>query len=277
MEEFNEITKKLKKIKLKIQFCRYRNMSVNIIPDNILIIYLIINNKDLKYNEFIDIINDIGLQTDINDHQFIEYQKHNQIKSLDELMNKLIHSGYPIVDPETGRAKIQDKICKHPGCMKLFKKQDDLVKHLEENDCYKPWFHSTHETVCQYSMSENKINFTPEYVKENNITVCPAMFCKEKFDTCDELIIHFTILGIYPFWQPGMKIDEKSYQNKKNQKLSMKIISSDECVICYSSKPDILLLPCNHMRLCNDCYKIYNKIKCPDCRSVILDSIQIKN
>lgn len=43
--------------------------------------------------------------------------------------------------------------------------------------------------------------------------------------------------------------------------------SNDECCICLDQKSNILLLPCNHMIICDQCCaSIYNSKKCPICQ-----------
>lgn len=57
---------------------------------------------------------------------------------------------------------------------------------------------------------------------------------------------------------------------EKSQKYS-------NCVICYKNKKDILLEPCNHLCLCNDCSKelIIHNNRCPICRELISNSKKI--
>lgn len=56
------------------------------------------------------------------------------------------------------------------------------------------------------------------------------------------------------------------------------------CIICLENKPNILLLPCKHLKLCSDCTsKIeaqsvannFNKFKCPFCRQDVDEHLHI--
>eukprot|EP00759_Apiculatamorpha_spiralis_P002805 PhF_6_TR11230/c0_g1_i1/m.18106 len=49
---------------------------------------------------------------------------------------------------------------------------------------------------------------------------------------------------------------------------------SNECSICCAANASIILLPCRHHCLCEQCYKQVNR--CPMCRSVIANVLEIK-
>ena len=40
---------------------------------------------------------------------------------------------------------------------------------------------------------------------------------------------------------------------------------NEECCICLDNQSNILLLPCNHMCICNVCINMINNRKCPIC------------
>ena len=45
------------------------------------------------------------------------------------------------------------------------------------------------------------------------------------------------------------------------------IFKSEECVICLSTKPNILFCNCGHLCLCKECNEIKNLKKCPICKT----------
>lgn len=85
--------------------------------------------------------------------------------------------------------------------------------------------------------------------------------------------------------------------NKSDLLQSSEVISSDEegddflnddylsedislCIICFNNKRDILLQPCNHLKICKDCYgkmaeNCRSSILCPYCRTIVQNSVQV--
>ena len=50
---------------------------------------------------------------------------------------------------------------------------------------------------------------------------------------------------------------------------------SDECSICLTAKPDIIILPCLHQSVCSQCEEVGKLTKCPTCRKKINRKIKI--
>ena len=46
-----------------------------------------------------------------------------------------------------------------------------------------------------------------------------------------------------------------------------KIFKAEECVICFSTKPNVLFCGCGHLCICNECNKIKKLNVCPACRT----------
>lgn len=53
------------------------------------------------------------------------------------------------------------------------------------------------------------------------------------------------------------------------------------CEICYKNQRNIILIPCNHFKLCADCFKMHNdlaiqkgnsNVLCPFCRQIVQNS-----
>lgn len=56
------------------------------------------------------------------------------------------------------------------------------------------------------------------------------------------------------------------------------------CVICHNVPPNILVMPCRHLKMCSECYLLLKaqcrsnnetSTKCPYCREIICDTIQV--
>ena len=54
--------------------------------------------------------------------------------------------------------------------------------------------------------------------------------------------------------------------NKKVIKID-KIFKTEECVICLSTKPNVLFCGCGHLCICNECNEIKKLNVCPSCRT----------
>ena len=188
-----------------------------------------------------------------------------------DYLNPDTHLGQPIPDPIMGRPKLDWCVCQYKGCGKKFTKASQLTAHLQELNIYTPSFHLSHEESVQIH------NFTPEKVLTLNITKCPSWLCDTKdFSTSQDLIKHFQILGIKPFWKQGMVIENGDYNEKlKNTLLNnLKIYDVPKCVICLEGKANIIVSRCFHQVYCQDCVWVINKSStnsstishCPICR-----------
>lgn len=176
----------------------------------------------------------------------------------------ILHVGQPLPDPNNGRPYINWKICKYEGCGKIFYNEDSLIKHLENNNCYTPRFHKIHEEIVYFN------GLTPDKIIEKNLKNCPAYICKNNnFNNPEDLIKHFKILGIPPFWKQGDEI-ETSNKIKINYELKGNLFDTEDCVICFENKTDLICDPCLHKVYCNECYNINYIKKCPICRENIL-------
>ncbi|KAI5851513.1 hypothetical protein DFP73DRAFT_157922 [Morchella snyderi] len=62
-------------------------------------------------------------------------------------------------------------------------------------------------------------------------------------------------------------------------------MNADDCIVCFSSYADTVLLPCKHMVLCGECcdkmkyleqnHAALMKVYCPVCRAVVDDRLKI--
>ena len=179
------------------------------------------------------------------------------------------HKGYPLPHPKLGRPQIGHCICLFEGCNHKFPYGDALKNHLEELGKHTRNFHKFHEEEVLAR------NLTPEKIKAENITRCPALICDKAnhIFTPDELIYHFTLLGMPPFWKQGQIVENIYDDNALGSDIFKCIWATDECSICTSSESEVLFLPCFHNVTCLNCYgKLKNK-KCPICSTPIKASI----
>ena len=49
----------------------------------------------------------------------------------------------------------------------------------------------------------------------------------------------------------------------------------DNCSVCLTAKPDILLIPCLHKSYCSECEERGVIVKCPTCRKIITKKVKI--
>jgi len=176
---------------------------------------------------------------------------------------KKAHKGYPLPDPEKGRPEIGWRECYHENCHKYFENGWELKQHLEHLDKHTWGFHKFHENVVE------EMGLTPQKVKDINLTKCPSVVCdkhSKKF-TPDELIQHFQLLGIKPFWEPGMVVKNSQEDDSITfENLTYKeVFTNDECVVCLENPPGVIFLPCFHHTVCLNCIESINR--CPMCRN----------
>lgn len=230
-----------------------------------------IKNLDDDCKVLLEIIKIVDKHNGLIPSSKIKLKLINQLDTIvqyitDETLMEKIHKGQPIPDPENGRPYINWKQCKYFGCDKYFNTADNLIKHLEHFSCYTERFHWHHESIVQ------EHNLTPEKVKKYNMTNCPSILCsKYKFETSEDLIKHFTELGIEPFWKKGMVIiPSNPFTSFNPTEIRIdNIFIAEECVVCLSEKPNIISMPCMHKIYCIDCWYIGKFNKCAICTSKI--------
>lgn len=183
------------------------------------------------------------------------------------------HASYPIPDPEYGRPRLEWNECYHAHCHKRFASATELVYHLKENDSFVSGMHEAHEeAVRRYDLDKQKI-------LSGNYTRCPSFICsKGTIDmTPEELIYHFTMLGITPFWEKGMNLmPDENIEENANGKLTqlsgkmytMESVENVKCAICCDNEIQVIFLPCFHYYVCLNCSRAIGS-DCPICRKQI--------
>jgi len=144
-----------------------------------------------------------------------------------------------------------------------------LKDHLESYKKLTHHFHDYHRSVVQCKELTSKI------ILEKKMTRCPSYICDKayKLSTPEELCHHLAILGVYPFWKPGMKLDKDEASNSssdvifKTHDLNNLMIKETKCSICLDKCSDVIFYPCKHNVVCLECGCKINK--CPYCRSNI--------
>jgi hypothetical protein len=185
------------------------------------------------------------------------------------------HNGLPLPDPELGRPKLNWRQCYFENCGKIFSTPSALVQHLTECNAYTQGYHWAHENALYCVIG-------PQYVKNHKLTKCPAYVCNDKsFGTPEELIRHWQLLGIEPFWQKGMcflsdsdnNMSIKNLSNIKERKKMLfsvpKLFVTDMCMICLENPTEVVLDKCRHHVYCINCLKTCSKETCPVCRTKI--------
>ena len=70
--------------------------------------------------------------------------------------------------------------------------------------------------------------------------------------------------------------DDEGYQD--NQASSQPVETpfiTDNCSICLTEKPDIIIIPCLHQSVCSQCEERGKLTKCPTCRETIIKKVKI--
>ena len=194
---------------------------------------------------------------------------------------EVVHTGYPIPDPEKGRPQLNWCQCAFPNCGKQFTSAMALVNHLTKCNVYTEGFHYYHENAVL------ELAFSPEKVIAENITKCPSLACNHKdFETPQLLIEHLVLLGIEPFWTKGTVIENKDVANptattvqiKKEPKVNYdihypKLFEVEQCLLCLTERPQVVAGNCRHHIVCRDCFVgmnvAVNTKVCPMCRTQV--------
>lgn len=180
--------------------------------------------------------------------------------------NNCPHIGYPLPDKQLGRPRLEWKVCYYNKCHKYFNNIMGLKTHLTSLGKLTHGFHQFHE------ISVKELKLTPEKIIKENLAKCPSLICDKKnyIFRPEELINHFEILGIEPFWKQGMSFNNEIEQVNLGDIVYKKIYIMEECLICLENKPMILFLPCYHNVICINCIlKVSLNFSCPVCRNNI--------
>ena len=78
----------------------------------------------------------------------------------------------------------------------------------------------------------------------------------------------FNVWGVEPF-NIIICIESQNISRVDNKEVIKidKIFKMEECVICLSTKPNVLFCGCGHLCICNECNKIKKLNVCPACRT----------
>lgn len=181
-------------------------------------------------------------------------RNHNLLISKDYQINLDNHEGLPRPDSIEGRPRLNMNQCLHKDCSFTDIYPYSLMNHLINNNAYRQGYHVNHL----------------KYINSAHLcmgdTECPVSNCAYRGD----LKLHFKLLGISPFWQRGMKLEELELTGRDLSLEIPKIYTTSECVICYDQKADVLYSECLHNVVCGKCLSnttSTNYFTCPICRN----------
>ena len=215
------------------------------------LLYLVSDNKIKK------MINEIKPKKETFTQEIIK-----EISLIQQIYSKksiLTHRGYPLPDPERGRPQLEWNECYYKECHQEFDDPCKLVDHLKQLGKYTQGLHVYHEKIVQ------ELGLTPETIINYQMVKCPSYICSEstKIFTPESLCEHFKILGIPPFWERGMIMNNEYGEIQEGREIS----KIDFCIVCDSNRSCVLFSPCHHCVTCFNCYDRVNK--CPYCNENI--------
>ena len=98
--------------------------------------------------------------------------------------NEYDHKLYPIISLAFGPPKINWKYCAHYNCGKKFNTSDNLIEHLKTYNIYIPHYTASHK-ICE---------------EKNGLYYCKSHLCNFNTVYKDDMIMHFKLLGIKPYF-----------------------------------------------------------------------------
>ena len=70
--------------------------------------------------------------------------------------------------------------------------------------------------------------------------------------------------------------DDEGYQDNQLSPQPVETpFVSDNCSICLTAKPDIIIIPCLHQSVCSQCEEAGKLTRCPTCREKIIKKVKI--
>jgi hypothetical protein len=88
-------------------------------------------------------------------------------------------------------------------------------------------------------------------------------------------VVESMVNEIYDFGQYDIEPDDVESSVVKSD--DDKIYREEKCVICFEVEPTMLITPCNHLALCDECSSNHTFEVCPVCRKLIEEVIEFKN
>ena len=153
---------------------------------------------------------------------------------------------------------------------------DDLLKKYKDyrhNDL-QPLHISAHLYICSKSLPnifrDGKIPIYNKLVaiEDNNRVFSNVTFFDKNFKTkINQLEIIISISYDFLFDTYTFEEDEDEVDLVFNEAINT--INEEECVVCYTNKPNIIYTDCYHFCVCSDCDKEAKLISCPLCRMPI--------
>ena len=136
-----------------------------------------------------------------------------------------------------------------------------------------------------FTMNLEIVNNIPEYMyhfneyETNNVTEENINNMLNKYkDTQENLCLEIHMSSkFYRFlsFYDNLESDEDEEESQMIPAIIENSFSSDNCIICLKTKPNILNFPCLHLSLCEECEKIGRFLNCSICRKEIKRKVKI--
>ena len=111
-----------------------------------------------------------------------------------------------------------------------------------------------HESQGEYILDVLKIN------DENGI---------ERIRECIQYFNGFYLTLTRKFDAYFVIYDDSEENDSYNDHINTnKTFKTEECLLCYGDKPDVLFCGCGHLCICKECIKYYESYKCPICKNI---------
>lgn len=88
-------------------------------------------------------------------------------------------------------------------------------------------------------------------------------------------------MASYPTIMAAVEVDEEVYTGP-NSETAYENEGCNECIICYTRRPNSLLVPCHHLKTCHICTEkieagSVGKFACPYCQTEVKQHIKVYN
>ena len=122
-----------------------------------------------------------------------------------------------------------------------------------------------------YHFNENEIN----NITEENINNMLNKYKDSHENLYVEICMTTKFYRFLSFYNENEDEDEDEEESQTIPTIIENSFSSDNCIICLKTKPNILNIPCLHLAVCEECEKIGRFINCSICRKEINRKVKI--
>ena len=115
--------------------------------------------------------------------------------------------------------------------------------------------------VYEGDFMNNKFHGKGKFTYENGV-VYEGDFLDDEFQENENFIIYS---------ESVITVQEEKTLDKY---VPLKTSCQYECIVCMDAPRSVLLLPCKHLALCNECWQCKEMKQCPCCRGLIDSAIK---